>query len=106
MARFNQVYTGLCKPAQFYLVISVFGLFLMAFQNIGSTDRFTLGSYSTPHSNPMMVLLFNVVYIAVWTWMLNILCRINTNISWVIVLFPFILFFIALAVMLFRGGAK
>jgi hypothetical protein len=38
--------------------------------------------------------------------MLNILCRINTNISWVIVLFPFILFFIALAVMLFRGGAK
>lgn len=104
MARLERVYNGLCKPAQFYLVISAFGLLLMAFQNMGATDQFTLGSYSTPHSNPMMILLFNVVYIAAWTWMLNILCRINTKISWVIVLFPFILFFIALSMMLLKGG--
>jgi hypothetical protein len=103
MARFGKVYDGLCKPAQFYLVISVFGLLLMTFQNMGATDRFTLGSYSTPHSNPGMLLLFNVVYIAVWTWMLNILCRINTKISWIIVLFPFVLFFIAMAMMLYKG---
>jgi len=39
----------------------------------------------------------------VWTWMLNILCRINTKISWIIVLFPFVLFFIAMAMMLYKG---
>ena len=52
----------------------------------------------------MILLLVNVLYIAVWTWMLNILCRINTNISWLIVLFPFILFFIALGLFLFSDG--
>jgi hypothetical protein len=75
----------------------------MLIQNIGATDRFTLGSFSAPHSNPMMLLVVNALYIAVWTWMLNILCRINTNISWVIVLFPFVLFFIGIGLLLFQG---
>jgi len=104
MPRLGNVYNGLCKPAQFYLVISLFGLVLMTVQNMGAKDRFTLGTYSTPHSSPMMLLLFNVVYIAAWTWMLNILCRINTKISWIIVLFPFVLFFIAMGMMLYKGG--
>ena len=94
----SKLYGTLCKPAQFYLVISLFGLLLMAVQNFGAKDRFTLGVYSAPHSKPMMMILFNVVYIALWTWMLNMLCRINTKISWVIVLFPFILFFIGIGV--------
>jgi hypothetical protein len=104
MGKFSNLYGGLCKPAQFYLVISIFGLLFMLVQNIGATDRFTLGMYSAPHSNPMILLVVNALYIAVWTWMLNILCRINTNISWIIVLFPFILFFIAIGLMLFGSG--
>ena len=104
MAKLMKLYGGLCKPAQFYLVISLFGLLFMFFQNIGATDRFTLGAYTAPHSSPMMLLLVNALYIAVWTWMLNILCRINTNISWVIVLFPFVLFFIAIGMLLFTGN--
>lgn len=104
MGKLSNLYGGLCKPAQFYLVISIFGLLFMLVQNIGATDRFTLGMYSAPHSNPMILLVVNALYIAVWTWMLNILCRINTNISWIIVLFPFILFFIAIGLMLFGGG--
>ena len=104
MAKLTNLYGGLCKPAQFYLVISLFGLFFMFVQNMGATDRFTLGTYSAPHSNPTMLLLVNALYIAVWTWMLNILCRINTNISWVIVLFPFVLFFIAIGMLLFTGN--
>jgi hypothetical protein len=103
MAKLSKFYGGLCKPAQFYLVISLFGLLFMLIQNVGAKDRFTLGMYSAPHSNPMMLILVNVLYIAVWTWMLNVLCRINTKISWVIVLFPFVLFFIGLGLLLFKG---
>lgn len=104
MAKLGKVYGSLCQPAQFYLVISLFGLLFMLIQNIGAKDRFTLGMYSAPHPNPMILLLVNALYIAVWTWMLNILCRINTNISWVIVLLPFVLFFIGIAILLFNGG--
>ena len=104
MAKLSNMYGGLCKPAQFYLVISLFGLLFMLIQNIGATDRFTLGMFTMSHSNPMMLLLVNALYIGVWTWMLNILCRINTNISWVIVLFPFVLFFIGLGLMFFNSS--
>ena len=104
MVKLGNLYGSLCKPAQFYLVISIFGLLFMLVQNLGATDHFTLGMYSAPHSSPMILLLVNALYIAVWTWMLNILCRINTNISWVIVLFPFIIFFIAIGLMLFSDG--
>jgi hypothetical protein len=106
MGKMNKLYGSLCKPAQFYLVISLFGLLLMAIQNFGAKDRFTLGVYSAPHSNPMLMVLFNVVYIALWTWMLNLLCRINPKISWVIVLFPFVLFFIGIGAMLYSNGSK
>jgi len=99
----QQLYGGLCKPAQFYLVISVFAFVLMAIQNVGSTDKFSVGSYSTPHSNPAMILFFNVIYVLLWTWMLNIICKINPNISWVIVLLPFVLFFVGVLALLFRG---
>jgi hypothetical protein len=54
----------------------------------------------------MMMIFFNVVYIALWTWMLNLLCRINPKISWVIVLFPFVLFFIGIGAMLYGNGSK
>jgi hypothetical protein len=99
----RQLYGTLCKPAQFYLVISIVAFVLMAIQNLGATSSFTLGNYSTPHSNPALILFFNALYIALWTWMLNVICRLNPNISWFIVLLPFILFFIGVMLVLFKG---
>jgi hypothetical protein len=43
------------------------------------------------------------VYIFFWTWVLDLICKINTGISWVIVLFPFVLFFLILALVLING---
>jgi len=100
----GKVYDSLCNPAKFYLVISLISFILILLQNIGSRNSFTLGTYSVPHSNPMMLLLFNALYIAVWTWMLNLVCKINPKISWVIVLFPIILLFIGFALMIFAGN--
>ena len=99
-----KIYDALCNPAKFYLIISGISLILITLQNIGARDKFTLGTYSVPHSNPMMLLLFNIVYIAVWTWMLNLVCTVNPKISWVIVLFPVILLFIGFALMIFAGN--
>lgn len=99
-----KLYNSLCKPARFYLLISVFMYIFVILQNVSATDRFTLGTYSTPHSNPLIILVFNAVYIVLWTWMLNLICKINPGISWLIVLFPIVLLFIGFAMLLFSGG--
>ena len=39
------MFTNLCQPAKFYLTISIIYYILILLQNIGSHDRFYLGSY-------------------------------------------------------------
>jgi len=99
------MFKELCTPAKFYFIIASVSYILMLLQNINSNGRFYLGSYSCPHNTPM-ILLLNALYIAVWTWLLNLICSVNKNISWVIVLFPFILLFIGLGIVLIDGIQK
>lgn len=67
---------SICVPAMLYLVLSVIALISMAFQSCGA-----------------LCLLFKVLFIAIWTWFLNFLCRQGyTTISWILVLLPFIMF--------------
>ena len=94
----------LCPPAQFYFVVSVLSYSFIVLQNIGNTGRFSLGTYSCPHSNPILFLIGQGLYILLWTWILNMICKLNTGISWLIVLFPFILFFILLGMVLLQGS--
>ena len=100
------IYDKLCKPAKFYFVIATISYIFMILQNIGSNGRFTLGVYSCPHSNTGVILGMNAVYIVLWTWILNMICTINPKISWIIVLFPFILLFISLGLVLIQGIKK
>lgn len=101
-----KAFDKLCNPAKFYFLISAISYILVILQNIGNSKRFTLGSYSCRHSNTALLLFLQAIYILVWTWLLNLLCKINPGISWVIVLFPFILFFLVLGMILFNGMQK
>ena len=96
-------YDKLCKPAQLYLLISLVMYVMILIQNIASPDRFSLGPYSCMHDNQPLMMVAQLIYIAFWTWLLNMICKINTGISWVIVLFPFILFFIVFLAVIFNG---
>jgi len=98
-----KIYDKLCKPAQLYLLISLVAYVIILIQNIASPDRFTLGPYSCMHDNQPLVMVAQLIYIAFWTWLLNMICKINTGISWLIVLFPFILFFVIFLAILFTG---
>jgi len=102
--KLTKLYDSLCSPAKFYLIISGISLILILLQNIGSRDTFTLGTYSVPNSNPMLIILFNVLYVALWTWMLHLICGFSVKVSWIIVLFPIILLFIGFALMIFAGN--
>ena len=101
-----KLYDKLCDPAKFYFVLATISYILILLQNIGERGRFTLGSYSCRHSNPVLLLIVQALYILFWTWLLNLICKVNKGISWVIVLFPFLLYFIALGMILFQGIQK
>jgi hypothetical protein len=96
-------FNKLCDPAKFYLILSLISYSLILLQNIGNHSKFTLGTYSCHHSSPGLFLVGQALYIALWTFLLNFICKWNPAISWVIVLFPFLLFFILLGLVLFQG---
>jgi len=99
-----KAYSALCNPAKFYFIISMVSFVIILLQNIGNNSGFSLGAFSTSSASPVLVLTLHVIFVLIWTWMLNMLCRINPKISWVIVLFPFVLMFIGYAFMLLSGG--
>ena len=87
---------NLCEPAMLYLIVSVMGMIIMMVQNTKS-DKLCIGSYECNKVNKMSAFVFQVLYVAFWTWFLNMLCRNGyVNISWIIVLFPFLVELITL----------
>ena len=95
----------LCTPALVYMFISFIAIFIMFFQNFGNRNIYCLGSYKCD-ANVSMIFIIKILYVLFWTFILNILCGSGyTSFSWFLVLFPFILFFIILAVM-FTGIAN
>lgn len=91
---------NLCTPASIYLGISLIAIFIMGIQNYisGSANVYCLGSYSCVVSSTVLVFMIKLIYVLFWTWILNLICRAGApGLSWLLVLFPFILFFVLLA---------
>jgi len=79
----NFEFSKYCTPAQLYLVFAVIGLLSAFLKNFG-----------------ILTLLVNGLFVVIWAWILNWLCRKGLSaISWILVLLPFILlasvFFVA-----------
>ena len=92
---------NLCPPALLYLVISFSAIFVMALQNYTNDKVYCLGYYSCNVPSVYLVFLVKIIYIVFWTWILNLICRSGSPIiSWLLVLFPLILFFVLLGAML------
>jgi hypothetical protein len=88
----------LCSPAFFYLVLSMVAFTLMFIQNVGNSYVYCIGSYSCSAPSVLSIFIFKAVYIILWTWILNIICKNGyENVSWFLVLFPYIFFFMFIA---------
>lgn len=71
----NSNSSSICTPAMLYLVLSIIAIVVMVFQKC-----------------ELVSLIFNVLFVAVFTWFLNFLCSKGyTGISWFLVILPFIL---------------
>jgi hypothetical protein len=85
----------LCTPAYIYLVISVVGIIVLSFQNYGNTKKYCVGKYSCIVPSTVLVFVFKIAFVAFWTFILDVLCKAGyKNISWILVLLPFILFIV------------
>jgi hypothetical protein len=92
---------NLCQPALLYLVISIVAIFVMALQNYTNEKVYCLGYYSCNVPSVYLVFLVKIIYVIFWTWVLNLICRSGAPIvSWLLVLFPLVLFFVLIGVML------
>jgi hypothetical protein len=94
---------NLCTPALVYLIISVISIVIMAIQNYGNTDLYCLGMYSCNVTSITIIFVLKLVYVLFWTWVLNIICRGGySGVSWFLVLFPYILFFLLLGLLMIQ----
>ncbi len=96
----------LCTPAYVYLVISVISIVALMFQNRGNVDVYCLGNYECPVPNTTIIFLIEFLYVAFWTFILDSICKAgHKQFSWFLVLFPFILFFVLLGMLMVAQGA-
>ena len=91
----------LCDPAYYYLLISITIIIFVALQNIGQGYRYCVGTQVCPSTNVYSIFVIKLLYILVWTWILNILCKNGLEpISWILVFIPIILMFIFMALII------
>jgi H+/Cl- antiporter ClcA len=82
----------LCTPALIYFVLSVIGIVMAIFQNMGNTNKYCLGSFACQVPSTIAVFIVKFVCVFFWTWVLNLMCADgHIGIAWFLVLLPFIL---------------
>lgn len=94
-----------CTPARVYLIISliyvVIHLLVMMGYDTNATNGHGLPSFITErvgHNSllyPVVGTLVNVVFVFLWAWILNMICKrfttYGTTISWVLVIVPLVI---------------
>lgn len=98
---------NLCTPAFVYLMLSVFSIVVLAFQNVGNTNKYCIGVYECDAGNTMMVFVFKIIYVIFWTFILNLLCKSGfTQLSWFLVILPFLLLFVLIGLFVFNNNPR
>jgi len=92
---------ALCSPAYVYFIFSVIFLMLIFLQNLSNTNIYCVGNFSCRVPSTILVFVVKLIYILFWTWVLNLMCKDgHREIAWLLVLIPFILFFIIIGIFL------
>tara|TARA_B100001094_G_C18187546_1_gene804852 strand:- start:3046 stop:3390 length:345 start_codon:yes stop_codon:yes gene_type:complete len=95
----------LCQPAYIYLLLSIVGMVSMIIQNAGNTNKYCVGNFECDVPNTSLVFVAKAIYVMFWTFILNALCKAGyKNVSWFIVLIPFIILAILIGMLIISGG--
>jgi len=96
------VFKQLCTPSQIYFVISFLSILSMIMQNIQDPNSYCCGLVRAESPiNNIFYFIFKIIYVFVWTYLLNVLCKKGyKTMSWVILLLPIIGMFILIGLVL------
>lgn len=88
----------LCTPAQLYLFFTLLSLVMIIYDNSGTPDNvLCMGRYRCRSPNKMLLVFVKLIYIAFWTFILNLMCKGGyKNFAWFLVLLPLIIFILIL----------
>tara|TARA_Y100000992_G_scaffold292893_1_gene250908 strand:- start:41 stop:379 length:339 start_codon:yes stop_codon:yes gene_type:complete len=108
MAKLANMFKNLCQPALIYLIISVVSLLVIGSQNISNgAGYYCVGNYECNTSSKFTIFMFKILYILFWTFVLNCICKAGyKGVSWFLVLFPIILMFVLIALVLLNSAAE
>ena len=82
-------------------------LILLAFQNLGNYNIFCIGDIECDVENTWLIFIIKIIYVIFWTFILNLLCKNGyTNLSWILLLLPFILAFVLVGIMVFNNNPR
>lgn len=99
------MFDKLCTPAQIYLIVSFILMILSYFGLNAISQQITLNQSNssllqslnfTYQKDTRTSYVVQAVFIVLWTWVLSYLCNKGfSNLSWFLILFPWILMFLA-----------
>ncbi len=102
----RKVVNKLCTPAFVYLLVSSISLILVMFQNANNTDTLCVGNFMCDVDNTPSLFLLNFSYIIFWTFILDSVCKAgHKQISWLLVLLPYLLSIVLLGLFMMNRGA-
>ena len=96
------LFKKLCTPAKIYLVLSIISIVSLFYQNYSNPNRYCVGMFQAKTKcNNKVYFLVKIVYITLITYLLQLLCSKGyKTISWILVLLPFVLMFIAIGILM------
>jgi len=98
LKKYKKDLSNLCTPSIIYLVTSIILFSIASYYNYGNKNILCLGPYNCYVPNTNLIFLFDILYILFWTFILNTVCKAGyKEISWLILVIPFILSFIILS---------
>jgi hypothetical protein len=99
------MFDKICTPAQIYLIVSFILMVLSYFGLSAISQQITLNQANnsflqslnfTYQKDTRTSYVVQAVFIVLWTWVLSYLCKKGfSNLSWFLVLLPWILMFLA-----------
>lgn len=109
MMNFNKQLQQLCSPAYVYFLISFVTLVGIIIENLiyGDNTTYCVGSYKCDVPSTLMIFVFKVLYVVFWTIVLDALCKYGlTNLSWFLVIFPFVLMAVLIGLLMLNFNGK
>ena len=102
----RKIINKLCTPAFVYLLVSSISLIILMFQNADNTDTLCVGNLICDVDSTPALFLLNFSYIIFWTFILDSVCKAgHKQISWLLVLLPYLLSIVLLGLFMMNRGA-